>query len=128
MTTPEPQQPAMRPSVRATYDSAITGHPYWVTTFVGGRFLGQQRIADPFVWQTVHLGWRDLLRGLLRRGLVVEVAVGGEVERMNDVLELDDQALIRGRTRQAAFQQGMHQKLRAFAADVAQPAPTGEGR
>ena len=34
-------------------------------------------IQDPFVRKTVHVGRWDLLRGLLRRELVVEVARNG---------------------------------------------------
>lgn len=103
----------LRLSVRATYDSQQTGWPYYVTTAVDGRPVAwQHRIPDPFVRQTVHLGWRDLLRGLLRRGLAVEVTIGADREAMNDVLELDEQALIPGRTRQAAFQQSISQTLR----------------
>lgn len=104
----------LKPSLRATYDSAVTGYPYRVTTFIGGRFAGQRRIPDPFVRQTVYVSLLDLLRGLFRRGLTVQITIGGDPERMNDVLELDEQTLIPGRTRQAAFQQSMHQKLRAF--------------
>lgn len=89
---------------------------YWVRSTLDDRPIDDRPtpLHDPFVRHTVTVGWPDLLRALLRRRLVVEVTVGADTELMNDVLELDDQTLIRGRTRQAAFQQGMHQKLRAF--------------
>lgn len=108
----------LKPSVRATYDSSVTGPRYTVTTMINGRFdvdTWRQPIHDPFVRQTVTIGWRDILRGLLKRRLTVEVTIGGvTADAMYDVLELDDQTLIRGRTRHAAFQQSMHGKLRTF--------------
>lgn len=108
------------PSLRATYDSAETGPRYWVTSTIDGRPLTfQQPIADPFVRHTVHLGWRDLLRGLLRRRLTVEVTVGAPGPLMDDVLELDAQSLIPGRTRHEAFHQSMHGRLAAFPEDRA---------
>ncbi len=106
----------LHPSVRATYDSRETGPRFHVTTIVGHRLIGfQQPIDDPFVRQTVHLGRLDLLRGLFRRRLTVEVIVGGDPQVMDDVLELDENTLIRSRTRQAAFQQSIHAKLANFA-------------
>lgn len=106
----------IRNSVKATYDSRATGPRYWVTTTVDGRAVNfRQSIPDPFVRATVEVrSWRDLLLGLLRRRLVVEVTVGADVELMNDVLELDEDTLIAGRTRQAAFQQSMHGRLGSF--------------
>lgn len=111
----------LKNSVRATYDSAETGPRYTVTTFVNDQVVGEfrQPIADPFVRQTVYVGLGAAVRSFLRcRRLKVEVIVGGDIELMNDVLELDDQTLIRGRTRHAAFQQAMHQHLRAFGDEV----------
>lgn len=106
----------LKPSVRATYDSRETGPRYWVTTTVEDHPVTFRRsIADPFVRETIRIGWRDLLRGLLRRRLYVQVVIGGDIEVMNDVLELDENTLIAGRTRKAAFQQSMHGKLASFA-------------
>lgn len=64
---------------------------YHVTTFVGGRVLGafRQPIPDPLVRTVVTLCWRDLLRGLLRRGLTVEVNVGTDSATTTLLLELD---------------------------------------
>jgi hypothetical protein len=103
----------LKPSVRATYDGRETGPRYWVTTTVDGKPLSfRTPIEDPFVRQTVAVGWRDLLRNVLRRrSLVVEVTVGAGIEAMHDVLELDENTLITGRTRKAAFQQSMHSRL-----------------
>lgn len=105
------------PSLRPTYDSAETRPRYWVTSTVNDRPVAfQQPLPDPFVRHTVRLGWRDLLRGLLRRGrLVVEVTVGAPGELMDDVLELDAQSLIPGRTRHEAFHQSRHGQLAAYA-------------
>ena len=102
-------------SVRATYDSAETGPRYHVTTTVDGHVIGNFRrpMPDPFARTTVRVCLRDLLRGLLRGHLVVEVTVGADADLMADVLELDDQALIPGRTRKAAFHQSINEKLRA---------------
>jgi len=110
----------LRASVRATYDSAETGPRYWVRSTIDDRPVGDGTtpIADPFVRHWVRLSLLDLLRGVIRRGLTVEVTVGADRELMHDVLELDDQTLIAGRTRKAAFQQGMHQRLGAFAREA----------
>src|SRR5690606_12018626 len=105
-----------RPSVRATYNSLETGPRYHVITTINGWLVRFQPVPDPFVRTTVTVAWRDLLRGLLRRRrLVVEVVVGADLELAHDVLELDDQTLISGRTRSAAFRQSMHQRLRTLA-------------
>jgi hypothetical protein len=94
----------MRNSIRPTYDSRETGPRFHVTTRIGSRTTEfQKRIEDPFILHTVHIGWRDLLRGLLRRSLAVQVLVGGDPDVINDVLELDDNCLVPGSTRQAAF-------------------------
>lgn len=106
MTTeqPTPDSRPLRNSIRSTYDSRETGPRFWVTTYVGGRKITWRRpIADPFVYQTVRIGWPDLLRGLLRRHLVVNVIVGGDKAIEDDVLELDENYLIPGSTRRAAF-------------------------
>lgn len=109
-----------RPSVRATYDSRETGDRYHVTTSINDKPVNfQKRVPDPFVRTTVTVGLRDALAAFLRlRPVKVEVTVGGDVEVVNDVLELDENTLIPGRTRQAAFQQGMHGKLKAFIDEV----------
>ena len=60
-------------------------------------------MTEPFVRHAVTVGWPDLLRGLLRRHLRVTVIVGGDLDVVNDVLELDDNALVPNSTRQAAF-------------------------
>jgi hypothetical protein len=105
----------MKPSIRATYDSRETGPRYHVTTRVNGRTIAfQAPVADPFVRQTVRLGIDDLLRALFRRRLVVEVIVGGDVEICNDVLELDENTLIAGRTRKQAFHSHINEALGRF--------------
>ena len=102
----------MRNSVKAMYDSRETGPRYHLTAQVGGRFIDVQKpVQDPFVTTRVTIGWRDLLRGLLRRELTVVVSVGGDMEVVNDVLELDDDCLIRGRTRAAAFRSHLNEAI-----------------
>jgi hypothetical protein len=59
----------------------------------------------------VTLSPLTLLRGLLRRRLVVEVIVGGDVQVVDDVLELDENTLIAGRTRKAAFRSHLHESM-----------------
>lgn len=111
---------ALRNSVRATYDSRQTGYPYHVTTRVGDRTIEfQKRVTDPFVTHTVTVGWPDLLRGLLRRHLRVTVIIGGDMDVVNDVLELDDNALVPGSTRQAAFRSHLNEAIGRMAAEGA---------
>lgn len=98
-----PEQPRRR-SIRATYDSRETGPRYHVTTRIGNRTIDFQKpVDDPFVRTTVTVSLLDLLRGLWRRGLTVEVIVGGHPDTVNDVLELDDNTLIPGSTRRTEF-------------------------
>lgn len=108
--------PDPKPSVRATYDGRETGPRYHVTVSINGKTTCFREPApDPFARVTVQVrAWRDLLLGLVRRRLVVEVTVGADVDLMNDVLELDENTLIPGRTRKEAFRQGMHGKLAAL--------------
>lgn len=107
-------------SVRATYDSRETGDRYHVTTEIGHRTIAfRDPVPDPFVRHTVTIGWRDLLRGLLRRELKVTVIVGGDIEVINDVLELDDNALVKGRTREAAFRSHLNEAIGRTAAESA---------
>jgi hypothetical protein len=70
---------------------ADTTAAYYVTTTVGDRVIGEfrQPIPDPLVRTTVTLSWRDLLRGLLRRSLTVEVNVGADSNTATLLLELD---------------------------------------
>jgi hypothetical protein len=103
---------ALRNSIRATYDSRETGPRYHVTTRVGDRTIAfQERVPDPFVAHTVTVGWPDLLRGLLKRQLRVTVIVGGDADVVNDVLELDDNALVPGSTRKAAFRSHLNEAM-----------------
>ena len=102
----------MRNSIRPTYDSRETGPRYHVTTRVGERTVEfQKRVDDPFVSHRVTIGWPDLLRGLLRRRLTVDVLVGGDLDAVNDVMELDDNCLVPGSTRQAAFRSHLNEAI-----------------
>lgn len=101
-----------RNSIRPTYDSRETGPRYHVTTRIGDRTIEfQKRVDDPFVSHRVTIGWPDLLRGLLRRRLAVTVLVGGDRDVVNDVLELDDNQLVPGSTRQAAFRSHLNEAI-----------------
>lgn len=107
-TTDRPQ----RQSIRATYDSRDTGPAYHVTVRVDDRTDTFRRpIDDPFARTDVHLGWRDLLRGLLRRRLTVTVIIGGDIDRMNDVLELDDNTLLPNSTRRQTWNSHVNETL-----------------
>ncbi|MCW2897881.1 MAG: hypothetical protein JWO67_146 [Streptosporangiaceae bacterium] len=94
-----------RQSIEPTYDSRETGPRFHVTTRIGDEtIVFQQPIPDPFVRTTVHVGNRwDLLRGLLRGRLTVEVIVSGDYEVVNDVLELDANTLTPNSTRRDEF-------------------------
>lgn len=107
----------IRQSIQPTYDSRETGPRYHVTTKIDGHPLDfMAPIDDPFVRQTVTIGWRDLLRGLLRRRLVVEVSVGGDHDIVEDVFELDDNYLgFSNSTRRQEFNAGLNRAMRRFA-------------
>jgi hypothetical protein len=79
-----------RQSIPATYDHRETGDRFTVETRLNGHGLGTTPCRDPFVFHRVTVGWRDLLRSVLRRRLVVEVIVVGDPEIVEDVCELDD--------------------------------------
>ena len=99
---------AKRQSVKPTYDSRETGPRYHVTTCINSRTIEfQKRVPDPFVRHGVHVGWRDLLRGLLHRGLEVQVTVGGDMDVVEDVLDLDADHLGYNCTRRDEFKLGL---------------------
>jgi hypothetical protein len=104
----------LKSSIRATYSSTHEPNPYHVGVRLDDEtILFQKPIADPFVRQEVIISPRRLLRSLLRwKPLTVTVLVGGDKERIDDVLELDDQWLVPGRTRRAAFHQHINERLR----------------
>ena len=67
---------------------------YHVTTRLGDRTIAfEEPLDDPFVRHTVVLGWRDLLRGLLRGELPVTVLIGGDREIVNAVMNLPAEPL-----------------------------------
>lgn len=110
------QEKALRPkrqSIEPTYDSRETGDRYHVTYKAGSRVVEwEKRMPDPFGRFTLTLGWRDLLRGLVRRRLAVEVLVGADPDVMNDVLELDSNCLIPNSTRRDEFNAGIQSAIR----------------
>jgi len=102
-----------RKSVEATYDSRDTGDRFHVTSRVGNRTTDFQRpVPDPFVRATVSVGMFDALRSLLRfRPIEVTVIVGADPEIMDDVLELDHNTLIAGRTRRTEWNEHVRDVL-----------------
>lgn len=101
-----------RQSIQPTYDHRQTGDRYWVTTEIDNHTIGfQQPLTDPFVRQTVRVHWRDLLRGLLRRGLTVTVSVGGDHDIQEDVLELNGDYVGTSSTRRDEWNSGMNKRL-----------------
>jgi hypothetical protein len=94
----------LRQSISPTYDSRLSGLRYHVTTRIDDRTVEFRKpLGDPFVRHAIHLGWRDLLRGMLRRRLTVTVLVDGDSEIVNDVLELDDNTLVPNSSRRQEF-------------------------
>jgi hypothetical protein len=115
----------LKTSIAPTYDSRETGKRYSVATWVGHKFVDRHELDDPFVRHEVRIGWTTLLRGLLRRKLTVVVLVSADKELMDDVLELDANALVLGRSRRVEFDKGMHV---ALSESVAGDGTAGERR
>ena len=90
---------AKRQSIAPTYDHRETGDRFTVETRINNQHLGVTPTRDPFIFHRVTVGWPDLLRSLLRRKLTIEVIVGGDREIVDDVLELDADALTFNSTR-----------------------------
>jgi hypothetical protein len=103
-----------RQSVRPTYDSRETGPRYWVTSTLDGKPVAwRQPIEDPFVRHTVHVGWRDLIKSLIRRrGMRVVVTVGGDHDVIEDVMELDGNYLGQNCTRRDAFNSEINRAIK----------------
>jgi hypothetical protein len=120
--------PKKRTSIQPTYDSAKTGPAYHVTSRVGDCTVTFERpIGDPFVTHRVTVGWPDLLRGLLRRRLDVTVIVGGDRDRVEDVLELDAEWLGHRSTRRDEWDAGIRRALAGVAVDEELAEMTGGG-
>lgn len=108
---------AKRTSIEPTYDSRETGPRYRLSTFVGRRTLDFDKpLDDPFVSTRITIGWPDLLRGLLRRRLVVRVQVSADRDLGDDVLELDANYLGTNSTRRDEFNAVLGASLETFAA------------
>jgi hypothetical protein len=106
-----------RESIAPTYDHAETGDRYSVETRVEGRRISFTPMVDPFVTQRVVIGWLDLLRGLWRRRLEVEVLVNGDQEIVEDVMELNADYLGKqGSTRRQEWNAAVERGLGDFAA------------
>jgi hypothetical protein len=84
----------MRNSIQPTYNHAETGDRFTVEYRINDQLLSATPITDPFVRGTVTIGWRDLLRCLLRlRATKVEFVVRGDHEIEEDVMELNSDYL-----------------------------------
>lgn len=106
-----------RQSITPTYDSRKTGPRYHVTSRVDDRTIAfEERVPDPFVRHTVTLGWRDLLRGLMRRSLKVTVIIGADRDVMEDVLDLDANNLGYDCTRRDNFRLGLQAAMEGLTA------------
>lgn len=106
-----------RESIPPTYDHRETGDRFTVESRVSGRRISVTPTRDPFVCQRVTVGWRDLLRGLLRRRLEVETLVGGDRAIVEDIFELDnDYKGQYGSSRRRAWDAGLQRALGDFAA------------
>lgn len=54
---------------------------FHVTTKIDGKTVAlEEPLPDPFVYHNVFVGWRDLLRGLFRRGLTISVVIHADRE------------------------------------------------
>lgn len=105
-----------RQSIEATYDSRETGPRYHVTASVNDRTVTfMEPMPDPFHHTRVVVGWRDLVRSLLRRRLEVVVMVGADPSMVEDVMELDDNYLGSHCTRRDEFRVVLGAALETFA-------------
>lgn len=101
-----------RQSIKPTFDSRKTGPAYYVSTSVNDRHVGTQDIQDPFANTTVRVGWIDLLRGLLKRGLLVRVMINARDQQLvEDVMELDSNYLSSNSTRRDEWNKELGQKI-----------------
>lgn len=101
-----------RQSIQPTYDHRETGDRFTVESRVDDRRISFDTTVDPFVNATVHVGWKDLLRGLLRGNLDVTVIVSGDREIVEDVCELNADYLgLRDSTRNRAFRADLQKAM-----------------
>ena len=105
-----------RTSIQPTHDHRETGDRYRVETRVNDRPLPDVPTSDPFVFHRVTVGWRDLLRAVLRRHLEVVVIVTGDQDIVEDVLELNADYLgLHDSTRHAEWDAQVEKALREAA-------------
>lgn len=111
------QEKPLRQSIEATYDSRETGPRFVVETLVNERRIKEQSIYDPFIYTTVVVGWKDVLRAAISfKRLRVGVHVRGDDQITEDVMELDANHIGYHSTRRAAFQGSTENALRKLAA------------
>lgn len=110
----------MRQSIAPTYDHRETGDRFTVETRLNDHRIGMTTIRDPFVTHRVTIGWRGLLRGLLRGRVAVTVIVGGDRGIVDDVMELDADCLTFGSTRRQEWNAQVQRSLGDLAAREAE--------
>lgn len=81
-------QPDVDPT--PVYDSRTDGLQYRVVTRLNGRQVYGEDVDCPLLRTTLAIGWRDLLRALLRGGLEVETLVSTDNHELSEtILALD---------------------------------------
>lgn len=102
----------LRLSIQPTYDQRETGERYSITTFVAGSKLSETKLPDPFVRHTVRVSFWDAIKSLLRTGHVeVYIRIDGDVEIIEDIMELDSNYIGHGSTRHREFHQSIEHAL-----------------
>jgi hypothetical protein len=111
----------VRRSIEPTYDREKTGDAYSLEIRENGRRLSVEQMPDPFHTTAIRVrGWRNAWR-VFRKRYVVDVIVGADSERVEDVLELDESYLgIPGSTRRADWDRHLNRSLGDFAARLAE--------
>jgi hypothetical protein len=103
----------VRQSIQPTYDHRETGDRFTVDTRINGRHLNKITTRDPFIHHRVVIGWRDLLRFVLG-GREIVVVVGGDLQIVDDVLELDGDCLTFNSTRRQEWNAQVDSALATF--------------
>lgn len=102
----------MRQSISPTYDSRKTGHRFSIRSAMGGEEMANLKLPDPFVHHRIKIHWWDAIKCLLKHGRIdVEVVVSGDMDIVEDVMELDADYLGHGNTRRHEWNASIEQAL-----------------